>query len=274
MLLFYFLRSRKHALKKIREWWQRITEQVEDLSDAEHGDFISNEMPVNVSTYDPTIYRYSENVDPTFGAIYAYDDSESVRVHHPPPFAQSISQVWRQPFCDPKLTACPAPKSVSRRVANQGTDSMCVFEGKTGMLVDDLARYPGVVSPMGIVVMRRNVITNSYDLFIAFRGTRSGSTKRVPSLQNPDWITNLHHSSWEPVPFPSFQPLQQFCPHGNQGSCYHNHTFRLVHRGFDSVMNNTERAVFGCVQTLTSSFINGPERIWYLCRHVFISSIL
>ncbi len=138
------------ALDKVRAWWRRITNHSEPMSASEEGSFIgfNGEASDGFHRYDPTIYRYSSSVDPTLGAIFSDgDEANDVMVHNPPPFADRISEVWRQPFCDPSDITCPALEPLSDR-NSQDTDTMCVFEGKTGMLVDKLPRYPGFISRM------------------------------------------------------------------------------------------------------------------------------
>jgi hypothetical protein len=77
----------------------------------------------------------------------------------------------------------------------EGTDSLYCFEGKTGLIQTGEEVTSGLKSMMGFVLERQNP-DRSYDIHIAFRGSRSGSGTRaakeaVSSRGNPDWITDI-----------------------------------------------------------------------------------
>jgi hypothetical protein len=81
------------------------------------------------------------------------------------------------------------------------TDVLCAFEGGTGD--KGIAGYPASFSLMGYV-LARDTGGGSYDVHVAFRGSRSGSAWRAvtealgeaEASGNPDWITDL---SWDKI---------------------------------------------------------------------------
>jgi hypothetical protein len=81
-------------------------------------------------------------------------------------------------------------------------DVLCCFEGGTGGMTHGLVSQTAAAqrdhawSMMGFVLARHKDETqNDYDVYIVFRGSRSGELRKTESLGgrgNPDWVTNLN----------------------------------------------------------------------------------
>jgi len=95
---------------------------------------------------------------------------------------------------DPIHAARPALAALRQPAyqAPPATDLLYCFEGGTGGTEQD----PPLWSMMGYVLARVEMINNLpvYDVFIVFRGSRSGKLRKIQSwrgMGNPDWATDL-----------------------------------------------------------------------------------
>lgn len=104
------------------------------------------------------------------------------RSQNPPRFQKHPVAIAPQPV----VTLSSAHKT---NIPN-AQDVLYVFEGATG--IDKQGR--GMWSPMGFVLVQDDASHNTYDVFIAFRGSRSGKLRGKASLESigaADWVTDL-----------------------------------------------------------------------------------
>lgn len=148
---------------------------------------------------------------------------------------------------------------------------LLAFEGGTGDKGE--AGQPPSQSLMGFALLRYHKGLNSYDLHIAFRGSRSGSVFRAAKQAlsdgkasgNPDWITDLGYNNIGP-----------------DTGAGHITTVGTVSRGFATSVKSILPQLFACLGKVAKIAPNSsPENIYVtghslggaLAQH-FVSTIL
>jgi len=152
------------------------------------------------ATHDPIIYDYSR-LHPWSNALM--NASGSWTEYQTP---RAITGRIRDVFVSAKEIGTGTPVLVPVALGRDDRDAdaadvLCAFEGGTGDKGEP--GQPHSYSLMGFVLARETGA--SWDLHIAFRGSRSGSAERAVSQAlstqaaagNPDWITDL---GWANVP--------------------------------------------------------------------------
>jgi hypothetical protein len=126
------------------------------------------------------------------------------------------------------------------------TDWLYCFEGGTGAIGGDKAR-PAAWSLMGYVLARE--VTNSpndYDLYIVFRGSRSGDPRAeragLRREGNPDWVTDSD--------FRKFVADQEICIRGR--AC----------RGFSTSLKTMLPTIFACLTEIETTKRRLPRDIY------------
>lgn len=148
--------------------------------------------------HDPIIYRY-DSLNPWHPSL-SLGDAKWTELQTPSAITTSISDVsmcYRPSGSSPTSVqidwVATAGGSTSRGVGDQ----LIAFEGETGDKNEP--GQPGSQSMMGFVLKREITGTEDYDIYIVFRGSRSGKPLRTAAQAfsetaasgNPDWITDL-----------------------------------------------------------------------------------
>ena len=236
---------------------------------------VDDVLPVASELYDPILYMNSATVartraiNPTSPALVYGGNNAKSPAYRPVPFASKIERVMVQDFVDASaphgLHAAPVDVPLPVPPGPPADDGMVlvVFHGKTGVLVDK-ARYPGVISPLGIAVGRRWVKsskTRGWDAHITFRGSRSGlvgSAVKAALLPgaytgNADWTTDLDDYA---VPFHA--RIDRPVVFNAKRS-----TVTLVHSGFHAALTASMRSLLAALDALgTAMGGKPPARIW------------
>lgn len=206
----------------------------------------------NNPSHDPILYNYS-------------------RIHPWSPAIMNAAGRWTEYLTPSAITAPIAAAYVSYRIADSSEDSvdlrevsrhpdaapadtsrdmLIAFEGGTGDKGE--VGQPASQSLMGFVLMRRTG-DESYDIHIAFRGSRSGKASRaaLDSLNtgyaggNPDWITDF---GWNPISA------------ADTGG--HITTTGSVSRGFARSIEITMPAISEALAKLAVQAGNAPDNIY------------
>lgn len=157
---------------------------------------------------DPIISDYSQ-INPWRPSI-ARPNKEVERwiLYNTPPEItnriDTVHMVRYDPAHLPPNAAVLAPISILQRPAGipgaPGTDWLYCFEGGTGVIGNKVAAW----SMMGLVLAREDDTVHvpplpglpPYDLYIVFRGSRSGDPRMGTALSsgtgNPDWVTDMN----------------------------------------------------------------------------------
>lgn len=147
----------------------------------------------NPPNLDPVLSTYN-TFDPHQPAI-TFDGEKWIAVKAPDYLTQPIGRVLLCQYTG--LPAAQAPAIVPLAVG-AGNDVLIAFEGSTGEIANSVNR---IRSLMGCVVARARA-GGGYDVYIAFRGSRSGSvlartiTQALRDRGNSDWVTDLGSTSF------------------------------------------------------------------------------
>lgn len=156
-------------------------------------------------SHDPVVYQYSR-IDP-WGHAIADPDGRWVEYLTPAAVTSSI----REAFVCTRSLGLPEGSVTLAALPDRGADTpagaddiLLVIEGGTGDKGN--ADQPASWSVMGVVLVRFFGPPGSYDVHIAFRGSRSGSLieTAVGALSgdnpkgNADWITDLGYDQVSP----------------------------------------------------------------------------
>lgn len=146
---------------------------------------------------DPVI-TYPLNLNPRLPA-FTRDGEKYLAVKAPSHITDSIRQVELSNYTAKPQSTNALAESGSTKIIPicdypNGTDHLIAFEGGTGAM-------PGkdhAWSVMGFVLMRKQPENQSkHDVFVVFRGSRSGSAGRAAAQGlaankgNPDWVTDM-----------------------------------------------------------------------------------
>lgn len=216
------------------------------------GPGILNGFPDNPS-HDPIIYRYDR--------IHPWSDTLTnpagkwVEYLTPSTVTGQIRDVYvcYRPTGKPEGSVTIDRLSPQKRESAPGArDVLLAFEGGTGDKGE--TGQPASQSLMGFVLLRHSPNSNSYDVHITFRGSRSGSAPRAmfqglshtDAKGNPDWITDMGYSRLMP-----------------EEGASHITTTGQVSRGFAHSMESILPQTIRCLQKV-SSLKGGrqPNRIY------------
>ena len=159
----------------------------------------------NNPAHDPIIYRY-DRIHPWSHTI---TNGSGVWTEYATPkeLTRSVRDVYvcyRKTGAELGEVALEKVKVGRRGFAQDAQDVIIAFEGGTGDKGE--SGQPASQSLMGFVLLRNSDSGNSYDVHIAFRGSRSGSAARSAfqarssskAQGNPDWITDMGYSHLRP----------------------------------------------------------------------------
>jgi len=201
-------------------------------------------LPDN-ATHDPILYDYAR-IHPWSDAISNNQDSWT-EYRTPARITHRIRDVYvsARTIDTGEITVMPVP--AGRADADpDATDILCAFEGGTGD--KGITGAPASFSLMGFA-LARDTGGGTYDVHVAFRGSRSGSAWRAvteafsegQAAGNPDWITDL---AWDKVALPTIS--------GTGG----------VDRGFGHAMEYALPAVMPCLSTIATARGTPPTAIY------------
>ena len=152
----------------------------------------------NNPLHDPVLFRY-DTLRPWQQTI-SLAEEKWVEQQTPRAITKDISDV----FMCYRPSGAPVDATQIDRVARAGglaapgaQDQLIAFEGETGDKGE--ADQPGSQSMMGFALKRQIAGSSDYDVYIVFRGSRSGALLRAArqalsqtkARGNPDWITDL-----------------------------------------------------------------------------------
>ncbi|MFY9345810.1 MAG: hypothetical protein WAT39_25185 [Planctomycetota bacterium] len=207
--------------------------------------------------HDPVVYNYSR-VHPWSSCVMNAADQWTEYLT-PRPITARISQVlvaYRyRPTTGPeevRIETLSGPQLPGDRDAD-GRDVLLAFEGGTGDKGEP--NMPPSQSLMGCVLVRSTGAA-SYDLHIAFRGSRSGKATRAffealstnDATGNPDWITDLGYAA---APEPGRSVVT---------------TVGEVARGFATSIRSINPQLFACLERV-ASLKNAPPTNIYVTGH-------
>lgn len=148
--------------------------------------------------HDPMVYRY-DRLYPWSRTITNVDGqwTEYLTPKEITGQIRNVSMCYRKTGQPEGTVALEHVVSGRGAAARGARDVLLAFEGGTGDKGE--TGQPASQSLMGFVLLRYWAGRNDYDVHIAFRGSRSGSTKRAirqaysdsRASGNPDWITDL-----------------------------------------------------------------------------------
>lgn len=159
----------------------------------------------NNPAHDPIIYNYSR-IHPWSYTI-VNPSGEWIEYQTPSLVTANIRDLYvayRRANGAPTDTVIDAVPASRNDTAVGGNDVLIAFEGGTGD--KGIVDQPASQSLMGFVLVR-NTSEKTYDLHIAFRGSRSGNGGRAvldaisadEASGNPDWITDLGYDLQDPT---------------------------------------------------------------------------
>jgi hypothetical protein len=207
--------------------------------------------------HDPIIYNYSR-IHPWSSCIMNAEGRWTEYLT-PGEITERIQQVYvayryRPPAGqdEVRVEMLPEQRIPGDRRAD-AADVLLAFEGGTGDKGE--ANMPASQSLMGIVLLR-STGTASYDVHIAFRGSRSGKAARAffealstqDATGNPDWITDLGFAS---APEPTRSAIT---------------TIGNVARGFATSVRSITPQLFACLQRV-AELRSGPPTNIYVTGH-------
>ncbi|MDF1695336.1 MAG: hypothetical protein P1U56_05875 [Saprospiraceae bacterium] len=266
--------DRKNSMVDIENWAKKKgKEQVTNQTglDSYRGPGVLGGFENNPN-HDPIIYRY-DLLHPWSHAL-CMPQERWVKYMTPDAITKQIKDV----FVAYRKTNAPADKVVLDQIIPQQIDSnpnaqdvILVFEGGTGDRGEP--GQPASQSLMGFVMMRYKENSDSFDLHVVFRGSRSGSVARAffdalsdkNASGSPDWITDMC--------FDRIGPSEGGSPISTIGK---------VNRGFVKSMESVYPQLFRCfekVATLSPNrnpdniFVSGHSLGGALAQH-FVSSVL
>lgn len=248
------------------QWSQEISEGPL------YRDYIMSQVRKNAKEYGDVRYPGSLNLDPivsdysqidlTRAAVTRpYGENEPWIIYNTPDAITSrIKQRYLAKYKFPPgrtelagelndvvdLTQAPDPD-------NGGEDILYCFEGGTGGI--GIKGQPPAFSLMGFVLVKMIDGTN-YDIYIVFRGSRSGDPRAVAALRkgrgNPDWVTDTNFGLWPRLL--GGNSIGAFHPISKSGS---------VSIGFAESMMMTLPAVLRCLNHIRTKHPGpGPKRIF------------
>jgi hypothetical protein len=265
--------GRARFMTKVRSWAKdKGEEQKYDLTglDAYRGPGVLSGFEDNPN-HDPILYRY-DRLHP-WGNSITNAAGRWTEYMTPGEVTQSIRDVYicYRPTRGEK-GAVVLEQVLPRRNDNvpNGSDILLAFEGETGDKGE--RREPGSQSLMGFVLLRTKA-GESYDVHIAFRGSRSGSLVRAAwqahwdqsASGNPDWITDLGYDRLTAAKDVGYIT-----------------TTGAVHRGFAHSMKSILPKVFHCLNRVAdikrgtspdNIFVTGHSLGGALAQH-FVSAML
>jgi hypothetical protein len=199
--------GRTQLMNKVREWAKtKGHEQVNQKKglNAYRGPGILSGFDNN-SLHDPIIYQYA-HLHPWSNTI---TNAVGTWIEYLAP--KKITKKIHNVYMCYRKTGEPENQVVIDRIISQppnnndnDRDILLAFEGGTGD--KDEVGQPSSQSLMGFVLVRFVPGKDNYDVHIAFRGSRSGSSLRAvkqafsdtKASGNPDWITNLGYKKIGP----------------------------------------------------------------------------
>lgn len=266
--------NRKTFMDKVRAWSaKKGADQIRDSPrlGGYRGPGVLGGFDNNTS-HDPIVYRYDRRYP--WSNTIAHSGGNWVEYLTPKKITGEIRDVF---MCYRNTGQQEGAVAVERVTSGRGKPAVgarnvvLAFEGGTGDKGE--AGQPPSQSLMGFALLRYNKGLDSYDLHIAFRGSRSGSVFRAAkqalsdgeATGNPDWITDLGYNHIGP----------------NTGAS-HISTVGTVSRGFATSMKSILPQLFACLGKAAKIVSNSsPENIYVtghslggaLAKH-FVSAIL
>jgi len=265
--------DRDRFMTKVRSWAKEMGEKQKRDStglEAYRGPGVLSGFKDNPN-HDPILYRY-DRLHPWSNSI-TNANSRWTEYMTPKEITQSIRDVYMcyRPTGSAKGTVV-LEQVLPMRDDNAPIESdvLLAFEGETG---DKGERgQPGSQSLMGFILLRMKP-GDSYDVHIAFRGSRSGALDRAflqahwdhNASGNPDWITDLGYSRLSAAEDVGYIT-----------------TMGAVHRGFAHSMKSILPKVFHCLSKVAdikqdispdNIFVTGHSLGGALAQH-FVSAML
>jgi Lipase (class 3) len=166
----------------------------------------------------------------------------------------------------PVVVQAAIPNLVRPAILPVGTDLLYCFEGATGGIErPDFTTFPAW-SMMGFVLARQDTtvvpppaVPQPYDVYIAFRGSRSGDKRQTKAFNsesgNPDWVTDMDFGLKETRSVPQIS------------------TIGKVASGFAASVRTMLPTIMHCLQDISVQKNGLPPRTIYVTGHSMGASL-